>query len=139
MLSEFRQFIARGNVVDLAVGVIMGAAFGAIVNSLVNDVVMPPIGSVLRGVNFSDLYLVLNGKTFPSLAAAKAAGAPVIAYGNFINAVISFLIIAFVVFLLVQQVSKLYKKPEAPPPAPAEPPAEVKLLTEIRDLLKTRS
>ncbi len=138
MLSEFRQFIARGNVVDLAVGVIMGAAFGAIVNSLVNDVVMPPIGSLLKGVNFSDLYIVLSGKTFDSLADAKKAGAPVIAYGNFINAVISFLIIAFVVFLLVQQVSKLYRKP-APPPAPAEPPADVKLLTEIRDLLKTRS
>jgi large conductance mechanosensitive channel len=137
MLNEFRQFIERGNVVDLAVGVIIGAAFGAIVTSLVNDVVMPPIGSVLKGVNFSDLYIVLSGKTFPSLAAAKAAGAPVIAYGNFINAIISFLIIAFVVFLLVQQVSKLYRKP-APPAAPPEPSAEVKLLTEIRDLLKTR-
>jgi large conductance mechanosensitive channel len=139
VLSEFRQFIARGNVVDLAVGVIMGAAFGAIVNSLVNDIVMPPIGSLLKGVNFSDLYIVLSGKSFDSLADAKKAGAPVIAYGNFINAVISFLIIAFVVFILVQQVTKLYRKPEAAPAPPPEPPADVKLLTEIRDLLKNRS
>jgi large conductance mechanosensitive channel len=98
---------------------------------------MPPIGSILKGVNFTDLYVVLNGQTFASLADAKKAGAPVIAYGNFINAVITFLIVAFVVFLIVQQVNKLYKKPEAPPP-PAEPPAEVKLLTEIRDLLRSR-
>lgn len=138
MWSEFRQFIARGSVVDLAVGVIMGAAFGAIVTSLVNDVIMPPIGSLLKNVNFTDLYVVLNGKTFDSLADAKKAGAPVIAYGNFINNVISFLIIAFVVFLIVQQVNKLYKKPEATPAPPPEPPAEVKLLTEIRDLLKAR-
>jgi large conductance mechanosensitive channel len=136
--SEFRQFIARGSVVDLAVGVIMGAAFGAIVTSLVNDVIMPPIGSLLKNVNFTDLYVVLNGKTFDSLADAKKAGAPVIAYGNFINNVISFLIIAFVVFLIVQQVNKLYKKPEPAPAPPPESPAEVKLLTEIRDLLKTR-
>jgi large conductance mechanosensitive channel len=135
--SEFRQFIARGNVVDLAVGVIMGGAFGAIVTSLVNDVVMPPIGLVLKGVNFNDLFVALNGKSYETLADAKKAGAPLIAYGNFINAVISFLIIAFVVFLIVQQVNKLYKKP-APPPAPTEPPADVQLLTEIRDLLKAR-
>jgi large conductance mechanosensitive channel len=135
VLQEFRQFIARGNVVDLAVGVIIGGAFGAIVTSLVNDVIMPPIGLVLKDVNFVDLFVPLNGKSYASLAAAKSVGAPVIAYGNFINAVIGFLIIAFVVFLLVQQISKLYRKPEA---APAEPPAEVKLLTEIRDLLKAR-
>ena len=138
MWNEFRQFIARGNVIDLAVGVIMGAAFGAIVTSLVNDVVMPPIGSLLKGVNFSDLYLVLNGKTYDSLADAKKAGAPVIAYGNFINAVITFLIIAFVVFIIVQQVNRLYRKPqEAPAPLP-EPTPQEKLLTEIRDILKTR-
>lgn len=138
MWSEFKQFIARGSVVDLAVGVIIGGAFGAIVTSLVNDVVMPPIGWLLKGVNFSDLYVVLNGQSFASLADAKKAGAPIIAYGNFINAVITFLIIAFIVFLIVQQVNKLYKKPDALPAPPPEPSAEVKLLTEIRDSLRSR-
>jgi large conductance mechanosensitive channel len=137
VVSEFKQFIARGNVIDLAVGVIMGGAFGSIVTSLVNDVIMPPIGSVLKGVNFSDLFFSLDQKTYPSLKAAKDAGAPVIGYGSFINALISFLIVAFVVFLIVQQVNKLYRKPAAPPPPP-EPPADVVLLTEIRDLLKSR-
>lgn len=137
MWNDFRQFIARGSVVDLAVGVIMGGAFGAIVTSLVNDVIMPPIGLLLKGVNFSDLFVALNGQSYATIADAKKAGAPLIAYGNFINSVISFLIVAFVVFLLVQQVNKLYRKP-TPPPPPVEPPADVKLLTEIRDLLKTR-
>jgi large conductance mechanosensitive channel len=132
--NDFKAFIARGNVIDLAVGVIIGAAFGAIVTSLVNDVIMPPIGSALKGVNFTDLFLSLDGKTYASLKAAKDAGAPVIGYGSFINAVISFIIVAFVVFLLVQQVNKLYRKPEAA----AVVPEDVKLLTEIRDLLKTR-
>lgn len=134
MWNDFKAFIARGNVIDLAVGVIIGAAFGAIVTSLVNDVIMPPIGSALKGVNFTDLFLSLDGKTYASLKAAKDAGAPVIGYGSFINAVISFIIVAFVVFLLVQQVNKLYRKPEAA----AVVPEDVKLLTEIRDLLKTR-
>jgi large conductance mechanosensitive channel len=135
--SEFKTFIARGNVVDLAVGVIMGGAFGAIVTSLVNDVIMPPIGAVIKNVNFSDLFVVLNGQHYDSLADAKKAGAPLIAYGNFINAVISFIIIAFAVFLIVQQVNRLHRKP--PEAAPAAPPADVQLLTEIRDLLKTRT
>jgi large conductance mechanosensitive channel len=140
MLNDFKQFIMRGNVIDLAVGVIMGGAFGAIVNSMVNDVVMPPIGALLKGVNFSDLFFVLNGATYKSLDEAKKAGAPVIAYGNFLNAVISFLIIAFVVFLIVQQVNRLYRRvvPEPTAAAPAPPPADVVLLTEIRDLLKQR-
>jgi large conductance mechanosensitive channel len=137
MWNDFKQFIQRGNVVDLAVGVVIGAAFGAIVNSLVNDVVMPPIGAALKGVDFSNLFIVLNGATYASVADAKKAGAPVVAYGNFINSVISFLIVAFVVFLLIQQVvNRIYKKPAAP--VEAEPPADVKLLTEIRDLLKGR-
>lgn len=138
MWNDFRQFIARGNVIDLAVGVIMGAAFGSVVTSLVNDVIMPPVGSVLKGVNFTDLFVSLDRKVYPSLKAAKDAGAPVIGYGSFINAVISFLIVSFVVFLLVQQVNRIYRKPQAAPAPPPEPPAEVKLLTEIRDLLKTR-
>jgi large conductance mechanosensitive channel len=116
----------------------MGAAFGSVVTSLVNDVIMPPVGSVLKGVNFTDLFVTLDRKVYPSLKAAKDAGAPVIGYGSFINAVISFLIVSFVVFLLVQQVNRIYRKPQAAPAPPPEPPAEVKLLTEIRDLLKTR-
>jgi large conductance mechanosensitive channel len=136
MLKEFRDFIARGNVIDLAVGVIIGAAFGAITTSLVNDIVMPPIGLILGGANFKDLFIPLNGQTYPSLAAAQAAGAPVIAYGNFIQVLINFLIISFVVFLLVKAVNKMYKKQEA---APAGPTPDQKLLTEIRDLLKAQN
>lgn len=135
MLKEFRDFIARGNVIDLAVGVIIGAAFGAITTSIVNDLIMPPIGMVLGGVNFKDLFISLDGQSYQSLAAATAAGAPVIAYGSFIQTVINFLIIAFVVFLLVKAVNKIYKKPAPPPAAPTE---DQKLLTEIRDLLKTQ-
>ncbi|GIV84320.1 MAG: large-conductance mechanosensitive channel [Candidatus Roseilinea sp.] len=133
MWKEFREFIARGNVVDLAVGLVMGAAFGAIVNSLVNDIFMPPIGLILGGVNFSNLFIALDGKQYVSLAAAQAADAPVIAWGRFLQTVINFLVIAVAMFFLVRAANKIYKRP-APPPA--EPPAEVKLLTEIRDLLK---
>ena len=136
MFKEFREFIQRGSVVDLAVGVIIGGAFGAIVTSLVNDVIMPPIGLILKHVDFKQLFVALDGKTYENLDAAKKAAAPIIAYGNFVNTVITFLIIAFVVFLMVQQVNRLYKKPEPPPPA--GPPDDVKLLTEIRDLLKAR-
>jgi large conductance mechanosensitive channel len=118
MLSEFKTFIMRGNVIDLAVGVIMGAAFGTIVTSLVNDVVMPPIGKLLGGVDFKDLFVSLSGQSFPTLAAAKAAGAPTVNYGVFLNAVINFAIVAFAVFLLVQQVNRLFPKP-AGPAAPA--------------------
>jgi large conductance mechanosensitive channel len=118
MLSEFKTFIMRGNAVDLAVGVIIGAAFGTIVTSLVNDVLMPPIGRLLGGVDFKDFFVSLSGQSFPTLAAAKAAGAPTLNYGVFLNAVINFAIVAFAVFLLVQQMNRLAPKP-AGPVAPA--------------------
>jgi len=113
MLKDFKAFIARGNVVDLAVGVIIGASFGKITSSLVGDVIMPPIGLALGKVDFSNLYINLSGTDYPTLAAAKAAGAPTINYGVFVNAVIDFLIVAFVVFLLVQLAEKLVPKQAA--------------------------
>jgi large conductance mechanosensitive channel len=112
MLKEFKEFAMRGNVIDLAVGVIIGAAFGKIVASLVEDIIMPPVGLLLHGVNFTDLFIALNGKHFDTLAAAKAAGAPTLNYGLFLNNVINFLIVAFCVFILVQQVNRWTKKPE---------------------------
>jgi large conductance mechanosensitive channel len=115
MLKEFKEFAMRGNVLDLAVGVIIGAAFGAIVTSLVNDVLMPPIGMLTGGADFTEHFVVLNGQTYPNLAAARTAGAPVIAYGLFLNAVINFLIVALAIFLLVKQVNRM----KAPPPAVA--------------------
>jgi large conductance mechanosensitive channel len=117
MLSEFKTFIMRGNVVDLAIGVIMGAAFGTIVTSFVNDVLMPPIGRLLGGADFKDFFVSLSGQSFPTLAAAKAAGAPTLNYGVFLNALINFAIVAFAVFLLVQQVNRLFPKPVGPPVA----------------------
>jgi large conductance mechanosensitive channel len=117
MLKEFRDFAVKGNVMDLAVAVIMGAAFGPIVTSLVNDIIMPPIGLILGEVDFKDLFLNLGGDSYASLAAAKEAAAPVIAYGTFLNTVINFLIVGFAVFLLVKQANR-FKEP-APPPAPA--------------------
>lgn len=116
MLKEFKEFAMRGNVIDLAVGIIIGAAFGTIVTSLVNDIIMPPIGLALGGMDFKDFFIALNNQTYPSLAAAKAAGAPVIAYGNFLNTVINFLIVAFAIFLLVKQVNR-FKKPAVDAPA----------------------
>jgi len=113
MLKEFRDFAARGNVVDLAVGVIIGAAFGKIVTSLVNDIVMPPIGLLIGRVDFRSLYVSLNRQTYPSLAEAQKAGAPTINYGLFLNTVLEFLIVAFVVFLIVKQINRI-----SPPPAP---------------------
>ncbi len=115
MFKEFRAFIMRGNVVDLAVGVIIGAAFGRIVTSLVNDIIMPPIGLLLGGVDFSNLFISLKGQTFASLADAQKAGAPTINYGLFINNVIDFLIVAFVIFLLIRAINRLMPPP--PPPA----------------------
>ena len=135
MLKEFKEFALRGNVIDLAIGVIIGAAFGAIVTSFVNDIIMPPIGVLLGGVDFSDLFFNLGEGDFASLAAAKEAGAPVIAYGAFINTVINFLIIAFAIFITIRQLNKLMTKPKAPA-APAPPPRSEVLLEEIRDLLK---
>ena len=109
MIKDFKAFIMKGNVLDLAVAVIIGAAFGAIVTSLVNDVIMPPIGLILGHVDFKDLFVSLNGQTYPTLADAKKAAAPVIAYGQFLNTVINFLIVAFVIFLVVRAASKLQK------------------------------
>src|SRR5437016_3377962 len=115
LFSEFKTFIARGNVIDLAVGVIIGGAFGKIVTSLVNDIVMPPIGLLLKGIDFSSLFFSLNGKHFDTISQAKVAGAPTINYGLFINTLIEFLITAFVIFMLVRQINKLHpKKEEAP-------------------------
>lgn len=138
MLKEFREFAVRGNVLDMAVGIIIGAAFTTIVRSAVDDVIMPPIGLLLGGVDFSDLYLNLSGQEAPSLAAAKEAGLPVIAYGLFINAVISFVIVAFVLFWIIRAMNMLKRREEAAPAPPAEPPPEQVLLAEIRDLLKER-
>lgn len=112
MLKEFKEFAMRGNVIDLAVGVIIGASFGKIVSSLVEDIIMPPIGLLLHGVNFSNLFVTLNGKYFDTLEAAKAGGAVTLNYGQFLNTVINFLIVAFCVFILVHQVNRWTKKPE---------------------------
>jgi large conductance mechanosensitive channel len=131
--QEFREFISRGNVVDLAVGVIIGGAFGKIVTSLVGDVIMPPIGALLKGVNFNSLFISLDGKTYESLAKAKELGAPVIGYGAFINTTIEFLIVAACVFALVKVINKIKRADAAAPPAPTKSEA---LLEEIRDLLK---
>jgi len=120
MLKEFRTFALRGNVIDLAVGVIIGAAFGKITTSLVNDVVMPPIGLMLGRVDFSDLFVDLSASGHPSLTAAKDAGAPVIAYGAFINTVLEFAIIAFAVFILVRQINRLRDRFPQAPTAPSE-------------------
>ena len=117
MLKEFKEFAMRGNVMDLAVGVIIGAAFGKIVSSLVEDVIMPPIGQLLGHVNFSGLFINLSGKTYETLEAAKAVGAPTLNYGIFLNNVINFLIVAFAVFLVIHQVNRWTKKP-APAVAP---------------------
>ena len=138
MLKEFREFAMKGNVVDLAVGVVIGAAFGKIVDSLVKDIIMPPIGKLLGGVDFSNLFLILSGGgPYPSLKAAQDAGAATLNYGVFINAIINFLIIAFAVFLLVKQVNRFMKKPEAKPASAAPPRSEV-LLEEIRDTLRSQ-
>jgi large conductance mechanosensitive channel len=122
MLKEFKEFIMRGNVVDMAVGIIIGAAFGAIITSLVNDVIMPPIGMLLGNVDFANLFILLKdgtpGEPYASVADAQAAGAVTINYGVFINAVISFLIIAFVIFLLIRNINRMRREEEA---APAEP------------------
>ena len=121
MLNEFKAFLMRGNVLDLAVAVVIGAAFGAIVTSLVNDIIMPPIGLALGRVNFADMFASLSGQTYPSLAAAKAAGAPTINYGVFINTIINFVIISFVIFLLVRTINRFTAKPaEAPAPTTKE-------------------
>ena len=136
-IREFKEFAMRGNVVDLAVGLVIGAAFGAIVNSLVNDIIMPPIGLVMGNVDFSDLFINLSGQDYPSLAAAREAGAPVIAYGAFINAVINFVIVALAIFRVVKAMNRLRRQQEAAPEETPVPPRQETLLEEIRDLLKT--
>ena len=136
MLKEFKDFAMKGNVLDMAIGVIIGGAFGKIVSSLVSDVLMPPLGLLLGKVDFSSLFLNLSGTPQPSLTAAKAAGAPTLNYGVFLQATFDFIIIAFVIFMLVKQVNRFKK--EAPPAPPAGPTNEEKLLMEIRDALKDR-
>jgi len=137
MLNEFKQFIARGNVIDMAVGIVVGAAFTAIVTSLVGDVINPIIGMAIGGIDFSNYYFDLSMGSYETLEAAQKAGAPLIMYGLFINAVIKFLIVAFVVFMMVKQVNRLKSQFVASEAEKAaETPADIKLLTEIRDLLK---
>ena len=142
MLKEFKEFAMRGNVLDMAVGIIIGAAFGAIVKSLVDDVIMPPVGLALGNVDFSNLFLVLReGATpgpYPSLADAKQAGAVTISYGVFINTIITFIIVAFALFIVIRAMNRLKKQEEAAPAPPPEPSNEEKLLAEIRDILKQR-
>ncbi len=139
MVSEFKEFAVKGNAVDLAIGVIIGGAFGGIVNSLVNDVMMPPIGKVLGGVDFSDFFVNLGSGGYPTLQAAKAAGAATLNYGLFVNALINFIIVALVLFMVVKGMNRM-KKAEAagPPPRPPEPSGEEKVLIQIRDLLARR-
>ena len=141
MLKEFKEFAIKGNMLDMAVGIIVGAAFGTVIQSLVKDVIMPPIGMLLGGVDFSNLFVTVQAGAvagpYATLAAAQEAGAVTINYGVFANALISFLIVAFAVFMVVRSFNKLKRQEEAaPPPAPPEPSAEEKLLGEIRDLLK---
>jgi len=141
MFKEFRDFALKGNVIDLAIGVIIGAAFGAIVSSIVDDLFMPIIGLILNGIDFSNLFLVIsnpNNVPVPSVAAARAAGVATLNYGLFINAVVKFTIIAFVLFLVVKGINRLRKKEAAAPAAPPAPTTEEKLLTEIRDAIKAQ-
>jgi len=139
MLKEFKEFAMKGNVLDMAIGVIMGAAFGKIVSSLVSDVLMPPIGLLLGGVDFTGLFINLSGTAQPSLVAAKAAGTPTLNYGVFLQTILDFIIIAFVIFMFVKQMNRFKREapvaPQAPPPGPTN---EEKLLMEIRDALKDR-
>ena len=135
-VSEFKQFAMRGNVIDLAVGVVIGGAFGKIVDSLVKDVIMPPVGAMLGGVDFKHFYLNLSGKTFDSLEAAEKAGAPLIKYGAFIQSVVDFTIIAFAIFMVVKAINSMQRQEEAAPAAPPPTPEDIVLLREIRDTLK---
>jgi large conductance mechanosensitive channel len=135
MLKEFKEFALRGNVVDMAVGIIIGAAFSTIVKSLVDDIIMPPIGVVTGGVDFSNMFLALNGELYDSLAQARQAGAPTINFGVFINNVISFTIVAFVLFMVIKAMNQLRRKQEEQPASEPPPSQEVQLLQQIRDAL----
>ncbi|WP_029010644.1 large conductance mechanosensitive channel protein MscL [Azospirillum halopraeferens] len=136
MWQEFRAFISRGNVIDLAVGIVIGAAFTGIVNSLVNDILTPPIGWIMGGLDFSNHFLNLSGGTYDSLAAAQAAGAATINYGRFLNAILHFLIVAGALFLLVRKINRFRRSEPAEPDEPPAPPRQETLLEEIRDLLR---
>ena len=137
MFKEFKDFAMKGNVLDMAIGIIMGGAFGKIIDSLVSGIIMPPIGLMLGGLNFKDLFINLKqGANFTSLDAAQKAGAPVIAWGDWVMTIINFVIVAFVMFMMVKRMNAAKKAEPAPPPPP--PPPSEKLLAEIRDLLKAR-
>jgi large conductance mechanosensitive channel len=143
MLREFKEFAMRGNVLDMAVGIIIGAAFGTIVNSLVNDVIMPPVGLALGGVDFTNMFITLRegakaAGPYASLADAKAAGAVTLNYGMFVNSIVSFLIVAFAIFMIVKGANSLKQKQAEAPAAPPAPTADQKLLAEIRDILKSK-
>ncbi len=134
LMKEFKQFAMKGNVVDLAVGIIIGAAFGKIVSSVVNDIIMPPIGALVGGVDFTDLKVVIKGASVDD--AGNAVSAVTLNYGNFIQTTIDFMIIAFAVFMIIKAINRMKKKEEAAPSAPPKPTNEEVLLSEIRDLLK---
>ena len=136
MLKEFREFAMRGSVIDLAVGVVIGAAFGRIVTSLVNDIIMPPIGLLLGGIDFSNMFITLSGGDYATLAAAQEAGAATLNYGVFINTIIQFVIVAFAIFIVVKQINRLKREQ---PAAPAAPPRQEVLLEEIRDAIKSKN
>jgi len=138
MFEEFKKFAMRGSVIDLAVGVVIGAAFGAIVTSLVKDIIMPPIGWAMGGIDFANFFLTLKGPVAPTLAEAQKAGAVTINYGVFINAIINLLVIAVALFLLIRSINRLQAKPAEPPAPPPPTPEDVLLLREIRDQLKAR-
>ncbi len=139
-LKEFKEFAVRGNVMDMAVGVIIGGAFGKIISSLVDDVLMPVIGKLTGGVSFVDLFVTLGDGNYKTLAAAKEAGAAVFAYGQFIQNIVDFLIVAFCIFLMLKGINKMNRKKEEPAPEPEAPkgPTQEELLAEIRDLLKNK-
>lgn len=134
-MKEFKEFAMRGNVVDLAVGVIIGAAFGKIVDSLVKDIVMPVVGLLVGGVDFRHLYINLGSESYETLEAAEKAGAPLVKYGQFINTTIDFIIIAFAIFVAVKAINRLKRTEPPPPTTPAAEPEDIKLLREIRDSL----
>ena len=136
MLKEFKEFALKGNVVDMAVGIVIGGAFGTIIKSLVTDILMPPIGMLMGGVDFTNIFMTLKGNVEPTLEAAKKAGSVTMNWGLFINSLISFVIVAFALFMVIKALIKAKKAEEEAPAAPAEPPKQEVLLEEIRDLLK---
>jgi large conductance mechanosensitive channel len=141
MIKEFKEFAIKGNMLDMAVGIIIGAAFGTVVNSLVNDILMPMISGIIGTPDFSNLFFVLrnpSGTAFTSVKAARDAGAVVLAFGLFLNAIIAFLAVAVALFFLVKGINRMRRQEEAAPAAPPAPPEDVRLLTEIRDLLRRR-